>query len=243
MTARPVPDKRFRQLLDAAPDAMVVVDGPGNVVALNLETERLFGWADPDLLGEPSNRLFPQRFQHVYDGLGLSDGGSLETPLQRGPVRIFARRRDGSEFPVEIHRRPLAPIEDALSLVTIRDLTAWRDVQESLFRQKEQAVDTLASIADWVIATDVGGTITYLNPTAERLTGGARPKRGAARDHRPHAISDARGSPSSIPVRCMREGRAVDADGALWCAAMGRKCPSGTRRLPCTTATGAPSAW
>ena len=129
-------DKRFRQMLDAAPDAMVVVDEAGTVVALNREAERLFGWTDAELVGEPSSRLIPQRFQQVYEALSISDAESPGTPPKRAPVRIFARRRDGSEFPVEIHRRPLGPSEDALFMVTMRDLTEWRDVQESLFRQK-----------------------------------------------------------------------------------------------------------
>jgi diguanylate cyclase (GGDEF)-like protein/PAS domain S-box-containing protein len=218
MTTPPVQDKRFRQMLDAAPDAMVVVDQRGSVVALNREAERLFGWTDAELLGESSSRLIPPRFRQVYDALGVSEGESPVTAPKRAPVRIFARRRDGSEFPVEIHRSPLGPSGDALFLVTTRDLTEWRGVQESLFRQKEQAVVTLASIADAVITTDVAGTITYLNPTAERLTGWRTTEAlGQPLDTILTLISDATRQPiESITARCVREGRAVDlADGAL----------------------------
>jgi diguanylate cyclase (GGDEF)-like protein/PAS domain S-box-containing protein len=218
MTTSPMQDKRFRQLLDAAPDAMVVVDQRGSVLGLNREAERLFGWTDAELLGEPSSRLIPRRFQQAYDALGASTGESPGTLPKRAPVRIFARRRDGSEFPVEIHRIPLGPGEEALFLVTIRDLTEWRGVQESLFRQKEQAVVTLASIADAVITTDVAGTITYLNPTAERLTGWRTTEAlGQPLDIVLTLLSDATRQPiESIPARCVREGRAVDlADGAL----------------------------
>src|SRR5256885_7087765 len=176
MTQSPVQDKRLRQMLDAAPDAMVVVDQVGSVVALNREAERLFGWTDGELVGEPASRLIPQRFQQVYDALSVSDAESPETSPKRAPVRIFARRRDGSEFPVEVHHSPLGPPADTLFLVTIRDLTAWRDVQESLFRQKEQAIVTLASIPDAVITTDVAGTITVLNPPPGRPTGGGPPE-------------------------------------------------------------------
>src|SRR5256885_10903861 len=136
MTTPRTQDKRFRQMLDAAPDAMVVVDQAGGAVALNREAERLFGWTDAEFRGEPSSRLIPQRFQQVYDGLGVGDAESPPTPPKRAPVRIFARRRDGSEFPVEIHHSPLGPTADALFLVTIRDLTAWRGGPGSLFPQK-----------------------------------------------------------------------------------------------------------
>src|SRR5437667_7578184 len=171
MTTPRMQDKRFRQMLDAAPDALVVVDQRGSIVAVNREAERLFGSTDAELRGEPSSQVIPQRFQEVYEALGVSDGESPAIPPKRAPVRIFARRRDGSEFPVEIHRGPLGPGEDALFLVTMRDLTEWRDIQESLFRQKEQAIVALASIAEAVITTDLAGRITFLNPTAERLTG------------------------------------------------------------------------
>src|SRR5256886_15032730 len=164
MTTPRMQDKRFRQMLDAAPDAMVVVDEAGTVVALNREAERLFGWTDADLVGEPSSRLIPQRFQQVYDALSISDAESPGTPPKRAPVRIFARRHDGSEFPVEIHRSPLGPSEDALFLVTIRDLTEWRDVQESPFRPKEQAHVALAPIAGARITTHVAGEDNHFAP-------------------------------------------------------------------------------
>ena len=238
MTQSPVQDKRFRQMLDAAPDAMVVVDQVGSVVALNREAERLFGWTDAELVGEPSSRLIPQRLQQVYDALGVSDGESPEIPPKRAPVSIFARRRDGREFPVEIHRSPLGPSEDALFLVTMRDLTAWRDVQESLFRQKERAIVTLASIADAVITTDVAGRITFLNPTAERLTGWRTTEAlGQPVDTVLTLISDVTRQPmENIPARCLREGRPVDlADGVLLVRPDGRsrgRCGGARAVLP-----------
>src|SRR5205809_5862114 len=171
MTTPRMQDKRFQHMLDAPPDSMGVDDQRGSIVAVNREAERLFGSTDAELRGEPSSQVIPQRFQQVYEALGVSDGESPEIPPKRAPVRIFARRRDGSEFPVEIHRSPLGPSEDALFLVTMRDLTEWRDVKESLFRQKEQAIAAPPSIADAGITTGLAGRITYLNPTAERLTG------------------------------------------------------------------------
>jgi len=235
MTAPRKQDRRFRQVLDAAPDAMIVVDQRGSAVALNRAAERLLGWTDAELRGEPSSRLIPQRFQQVYETLGLSDGESSGISPKRAPVRIFARRRDGSEFPVEIHRSPLGPSKDALFLVTMRDLTEWLDVQDSLFRQKEQAIVALASIADAVITTDVAGTITYLNPTAERLTGWRTTEAlGQPVDTVLTLISDATRQPmENIPARCLREGRAVDlADGVLLVRRDGTEVPIGDSAAP-----------
>src|SRR5947208_496037 len=235
MTMPSMQDKRFRQMLDAAPDAMVVVDQGGSMVAVNREAERLFGWTDAELRGEPTSRLIPQRFQQVYDALGVSDRESPEIPPKRAPVRIFARRRDGSEFPVEIHRSPVGPSEDALFLVTMRDLTEWRDVQESLFRQKEHAMVALASIADAVITTDLAGRITFLHPTAERLTGWRTTEAlGQPADTVLTLISDTKRQPmESIPARCLREARAVDlADGVLLLRRDGTEVPIGDSAAP-----------
>ena len=69
MTTTPRLDKQLRQILDAAPDAMVLVDQGARVVAANREAERLFGWTDAELRGEPLTRLVPPRFQQVYDAL------------------------------------------------------------------------------------------------------------------------------------------------------------------------------
>ena len=161
----------FRLLLEAALDATVVVDSLGRIVALNHEAERLFGWIEQELVGQPMTRLIPTRFHRILDTPPVFNHEQAETQPKGWRVSFFARRRDGSEFPVEYQPRPLGPGTDPLVLVTIRDLTEWRRAQESLFREKEQAVITLESIGDAVITTDTAGRMMYLNPVAERLTG------------------------------------------------------------------------
>ncbi|HEU5303835.1 MAG TPA: PAS domain S-box protein, partial [Gemmatimonadales bacterium] len=161
----------LRPLLEAAPDAAVVIDSLGRVVASNHEVERLLGWSERELLGQPMNRLIPPRFHRILDPQPVFNHEPQEGQPKATRVSLFARRRDGSEFPVEINRGPLGPGPDPLVLVTIRDLTEWRRAQESLFREKEQAVITLESIGDAVITTDTAGRMLYLNPVAERLTG------------------------------------------------------------------------
>jgi diguanylate cyclase (GGDEF)-like protein/PAS domain S-box-containing protein len=208
----------FRSLLDAAPDATVVVDALGQVVAQNHEAERLLGWSEAELLGQPMTRLVPTRFHRVLESQPVSNLDPSESQPKGTRVSLFARRRDGTEFPIEINRSPLGPGPDSLFLVTIRDLTEWRRAQENLFREKEQAVITLESIGDAVMTTDMAGRIMYLNPVAERLTGWRTTEAlGVPSATILTFISDITREPvESTVARCLEEGRVVDlADGVL----------------------------
>lgn len=208
----------FRQLLDAAVDALLVVDGSGSVLGLNPEAERLFGWTEAEFLDEPLDRIIPSRFRQLTESRVTSGTETRDAPPGGAPVTLFACRRDGTEFPVEFTRRSLAPAPNGLALVTIRDLTRWRHVQDALFREKEQASVTLASIADAVVTTDLLGVVTYLNPPAERLTGWrATEALGQPLSTVLTLISEATRQPlEDIVTRCLHEDRAVDLiDGVL----------------------------
>lgn len=224
-----LPGAGFRQLLDAVPDAVLVVDPRGSMVALNSPAERLFGWAEAELVGEPLSLLIPARFQ-------------TSTEPQGAHVSLLARRHDGTEFPAELHRNVLGSGNEALAVVTVRDLTKWRHAQEVLYREKEQASVTLASIADGVITTDVAGTITYLNPTAERLTGWRMTEAlGQSLATVVALIADATRQPiEDIAARCLREGRAVDlADGVVLLRRDGTEVPIGDSAAPLRDHNGA----
>ncbi len=244
MTEHSLLEIGFRPLLDAAPDATVVVDRHGSVVALNRDVEALFGWPEAELLGQPMNRLIPARFHRVLEHM-LELPINHESPGTRPKgvrVSLFARRRDGSELPVEINRSPLGPGPDALALVTIRDLTEWRRAQESLFREKEQAVITLASIGDAVVTTDPDGNVTYLNPVAERLTGWRTTEAlGLPAASILTFISDTTREPVESTVsRCLEEGRAVDlADGVLLLRRDGTEVAIGDSAAPIRDRNGA----
>jgi len=229
----PVPTEAH-QLLDAAPDAMVVVDRDGQVTALNLEAERFFGWSEHDLLGESMSRCFPPRF-HQLLGYPETTGGVVAVATNGGTISCFARRRDGSEFPVELTRRRVGHGNDAKSLVTLRDLTQWRHAQETRSRSNEQARATLESIGDAVITSDATGIITYLNPVAERLTGWAGGEAlGQSLDAVLPLISEASRHPvANTAARCLEEGRSIDLEeGVLLLRRDGTEVPIGDSAAP-----------
>jgi diguanylate cyclase (GGDEF)-like protein/PAS domain S-box-containing protein len=199
----------FRPLLDATPDATVVIDPAGCIVVLNGKAEGLFGWTERELVGESLNRLLPSRFHRMLDDQARSQRSDDPAGVR---VSLFGMRKDGREFPVEISRSVLGSAPDALSLITLRDLTEWRRTQEILFREKEQAVTTLESIGDAVLATDLTGVLTYLNPVAERLTGWRTSEAlGLPASTILTFISDRTREPvESTVTRCLDEGRPVD---------------------------------
>ena len=224
----------FRELLDAAADAVLVVDGQGNVVALNPVAERIFGFSEAELVGKPMKRLIPRRFQQLIQSPQPGHG--------HDPVTLFGLRRDGTEFPIEFNQSRLDTGRDALTVVTVRDLTRSRKAQEALYREKEQAFVTLSSIADGIITTDRAGTITYMNPTAERLSGWRTTEAlGQPLSNVLPLVSETTRQPiEDIPTRCLREDRTVDLVGdVLLVRRDGTEVPLGDSAAPLRDRNGA----
>jgi diguanylate cyclase (GGDEF)-like protein/PAS domain S-box-containing protein len=198
----------FTWLFNAAPDATLVTDGSGAIVAANPRAESLFGWTRAELLGMKVEDLMPERFRQHH---GQKRESYQAAPYARamGTGKCFLGcRRDGSEFPAEVSLSPLPDGRSDLVLVAIRDTSDRLLVEQRLFHERERALVTLSSIADAVITTDLTGTIQYLNPAAERLTGWtAAAAVGQPLDRILALVSDLSGEAVESPaVLCLREG-------------------------------------
>jgi PAS domain S-box-containing protein len=157
-------EKRFRGLLEAAPDAMVIVDQEGLIIMVNAQTEQLFGYMRGDLFGQHVEVLVPTRFRDVHPFHRKQYG---KYPLLRpmgADLELFALHRDGTEFPVEISLSPMETEEDNLIIAAIRDITE-RKRAEARFR------GLLESAPDAVVVVDQQGTIQLVNSQTERLFG------------------------------------------------------------------------
>ena len=125
-TWRKKADQKFRDLLEAAPDAMVIVNGQGEVVLFNAQATKLFGWRPEELLGQKIEVLVPEhgREKHLASRMGyMTEHGARAMGLGN---QLFALRKDGTEFPVDICLSPLHTDEGLLVMSSIRDVTERR---------------------------------------------------------------------------------------------------------------------
>jgi len=135
VTAFKLAEERFRSLLETAPDAIVIVDEGGHIVLVNSQTERLFGYPREDLIGEPVELLVPKRFASGHPARRTAFAGDPHARPMGGDLDLYARRKDGSEFPVEISLSPLETEDGTLFSSAIRDVTERKLARDALAHQ------------------------------------------------------------------------------------------------------------
>jgi PAS domain S-box-containing protein len=123
---------RFRGVLETGPDAIVLVDASGRIVLVNSETERLFGYSREELLGDFVELLVPKRFHKGHPThRGKYFHGPQTRPMGIG-LELSGRRKDGSEFPVEISLSPLNIEDTQMAMAAIRDVSGRKQTEEAL---------------------------------------------------------------------------------------------------------------
>src|SRR5713226_4300338 len=169
ITGRKKAEERFRAVIEAAPDAMVIVNRDGRIVLVNAQTQKLFGYGRQELLDQPVEMLVPQRFRGAHPGHRT---GFFAKPTARGMgagLDLYGQRKDGSEFQIEISLSPLETEEGTQVSSTIRDITLQKQASQYARSLIEASVDPLVTISP-------EGKITDVNEATVKVTGAPREK-------------------------------------------------------------------
>jgi PAS domain S-box-containing protein len=165
---------RYRGLLEAAPDAMVVVNTAGQIVLLNAQAENQFGYSRDELLGQKVTNIIPVGFAEriIADGT-RSAADALAQQIGTG-IELIALRKDGSEFPIEIMLSPLESAEGILVTAAIRDISVRKEAERHLARMEGRYRGLLEAAPDAMVVVNTAGQIVLLNAQAENQFGYSR---------------------------------------------------------------------
>ena len=154
----------FRRIVEAAPNAMVMIDNAGKIVMVNAQAENVFGYDRRELLEKSIEMLVPLRFRGHHPNLREAFFGSPQSRPMGAGRDLFALRKDGSEFPVEIGLNPIEMEDETLILSSIIDITP-RKRQQELFRRVVEAAPSA------MVMINAAGIIDMVNNQAERVFG------------------------------------------------------------------------
>jgi PAS domain S-box-containing protein len=159
----------FEQLLEAAPDALVVVDAAGKIVLVNRQTEILFGYFRGELIGEAVELLVPfaARTRHVAHRTAYVDAAKLR-PMGVG-LELFGRRKDGSEVPIEISLSPLFTASGVLSCAAVRDISERQQKEREIRRFQGHLLSATESIPGPFAIFDAEDALVLCNSAYCRL--------------------------------------------------------------------------
>jgi diguanylate cyclase (GGDEF)-like protein/PAS domain S-box-containing protein len=207
------PDSRrleaeLQALLDASPDAVLIVDSAGLVVALNRRTESLFGIPGERLRGHPIETLVPPRLREAHAAARSAYGRAPTVRQMSGRKVLTGLRADGTEFPVEVSLTPVVGSDAGLVMAVVHEVAARSRIEHAL-EAEGPPTGALDAIPDAILTTDGAGRVDFVNAAAEHLTGWSRDTaRGRSLPEVLPLIAERGGEPLESPVSdCLRSGR------------------------------------
>jgi len=164
-------EEKFRALLEYASVAIIIVDGHGLIQLVNAKAEEVFGYARREMLGHPVEVLLPKRFRHAHVGLR---GGFLANPRPRpmnAPLDLWAVRKDGTEFPVEVGLSPVQTRDGVLVMSYLTDITERRRAEVALKESEKKYRRLIENLQEGVWAVDAEGKTTFVNTRMAEILG------------------------------------------------------------------------
>src|SRR6202167_1914721 len=162
---------RYRGLLEAAPDAMVVVNQEGEIVLLNVQAEKQFGYPRDELVGQKVKNIIPEGFAERLVADGTRSAAEARAQQIGNGIELYGRRKDGSEFPIEIMLSPLENPDGVLVTAAIRDISVRRDAEKHLAQMEGKYRGLLEAAPDAMVVVNQSGEIVLLNVQAEKQFG------------------------------------------------------------------------
>ena len=157
VTLRKQAEERFRLVVEAAPNAMIMVDAEGKIDLTNAQVESVFGYTRQELVGHPLEMLVPERFRIHHSGHRSAYFADPKTRAIGAGRELFGRRKDGSEIPIEIGLNPIRTSAGLFVLASIVDITERRRAELEAARQRNE----LAHLSRVALLGELSGSLAH----------------------------------------------------------------------------------
>lgn len=155
-------EQRFRVVVEAAPNAMVMVNQAGEIVMVNAHAERIFGYSRSELLGQPVEMLVPERFRNCHPGLRATFFADLRPRPMGAGHDLYGIKNDGSEFPVEIGLNPIQTDEGTMVLSAIVDITERKRAELALRESEIRLQESHSELLHLSRLSEMGQTVAMV---------------------------------------------------------------------------------
>lgn len=165
-------EKKYRNLIQISPDAVIIIDEEGLITDWNLQAEKMFGWKESELVGKTlPQTIIPEKFR-VAAKAGLEHFLITgEGPVLNKPIELIGLRKDDIELPIELKISSTKINDKYIFIGFVRDITERKKSEEDLLKSEQKFKALLESAPDAMVIIDKKGIITLINAQTERLFG------------------------------------------------------------------------